>query len=60
MKAWVAQVWLKSHAEECPMHAQSDSGPVIKQASPYERLFHVPDRRYWREHGGDGNYRPSE
>ena len=45
VKSWIEQVWLKSHAEECPMHAQSDSGPVIEQASPYELLFHAPDRR---------------
>ena len=45
MKAWAAQVWLKFRAEECPMHAQSDPGPVVKQASLYERLSHVPDMR---------------
>ena len=55
IKSWVAQVWLKSHAEECLMHAKSDSGPVIEHASQYERLSRVPERRLGRVHGEDGH-----
>ena len=44
LKSWVAQFWLKLHSEECPMHVQSDSNPVIEQVRK-ERLSHVTDRR---------------